>query len=96
MSMKDSNSRFFRERFLWIGFTLILVILIFGLIFRNVSYKDKLEGAGRYDRILTTELESLKERGLQDPIKEITADLMNHNELIPFKGTLRRYDEVSY
>ena len=86
--MEDSNSSFSTERFLWLGLTLILIILIFVLFFRNVSYKDKLVEAGQYDTILTTELEGLQEKGLQDPIKEINADLMNHDELIPYKGVL--------
>ncbi len=30
----------------------------------------------------------LREKGLKDPVKEIRADLMNRNELIPYKGVL--------
>lgn len=34
------------------------------------------------------QIERLKKKGLKDPIKDIIADLMKHNELIPYEGVL--------
>jgi hypothetical protein len=34
------------------------------------------------------EISELREKGLKDPVKDIRADLMKRNELIPYKGVL--------
>lgn len=34
------------------------------------------------------QVEELKQKGLADPIQDIVADLMQHNELIPYEGVL--------
>jgi hypothetical protein len=36
----------------------------------------------------STEIQQLKKQGLKDPVNDITADLMAHNELIPYPGAL--------
>jgi len=34
------------------------------------------------------QIERFKKKGLKDPVKDIIADLMKHNELIPYEGVL--------
>lgn len=127
----------YRERFLWMGVTGLLVLLVGGLIFRNAhdqtelnrvheneqtlireaeALKESLTRAQEEKEKLTAEIsalkgsltpahrnaqfpqsssgladweiERLKEKGLQNPIQEIRANLLKHRELIPYKGVL--------
>jgi hypothetical protein len=38
--------------------------------------------------LLPWELEELQKKGLQDPVRDLVADLQEHPELIPYKGVL--------
>lgn len=53
---------------------------------------DKLELANKklegLPQIQEYEIAELKKKGLKDPVKELKADLLNRNELIPHKGVL--------
>jgi hypothetical protein len=111
--MKFLNQKSYRERFFWIGLTIILVFSTLVLLLVNISYKGKLIVTQQHEKMLITEIEDLKnsltenekllesqpkltswdikrlkKKGLQDPIKDIVADLMKHKELIPYKGVL--------
>jgi len=52
----------------------------------------KLEMANRkladLPQIQEFEIEQLKQKGLKDPVKDLTADLMKRSDLIPYKGVL--------
>ena len=39
-------------------------------------------------RLSVWQIQRLKKKGLKDPVKDIVADLMKHNELIPYEGVL--------
>lgn len=41
-----------------------------------------------YLELYSWDIERLKKKGLEAPIKDIITDLMNHKELIPYEGTL--------
>jgi len=111
--MRFLTQEFHTERFLWCGLTIILAVLLFVLLLKNVSYRSKLISTQHHEKQLIKDfermknslklsgillpsqiklygwhIERLKRKGLQDPIKDIITDLMKHNELIPYKGTL--------
>ena len=58
--MKFSTQKFHRERFFWITFSVILVVLAFVLFLKNISYKSKLISTQQHEKMLTTEIEDLK------------------------------------
>ena len=57
-----------------------------------VDVKNMLEIADKNLRDLPQiqefEIEQLKQKGLKDPIKDLTLDLMKHGDLIPYEGIL--------
>lgn len=54
--------------------------------------KGKLEAADKkfsdIPQLQGFEIEELKKKGLKDPVKDLTTDLMNRKDLIPYKGVL--------
>jgi hypothetical protein len=54
--------------------------------------KSKLEKADKklrdFPQIQEFEIEQLKQKGLKDPVKDLTSDLMKRGDLIPYKGVL--------
>jgi len=53
---------------------------------RNLQHGAETDTHGGRDAIEDDELETLRHRGLSDPVRDLKADLMKHPELIPFPG----------
>ncbi|MDF2892355.1 MAG: hypothetical protein K0R80_2722 [Clostridia bacterium] len=63
-----------------------------GLQSEIAGINDKLEAANKeladLPQIQEFEIAQLKQKGLKDPVKDLTEDLMKRNDLIPYKGVL--------
>lgn len=99
-----------KERFFWIGLSVILVFLVFVFISKNIGNRshfqqdkellltraeDLKDSLKQYKELIKAQpgltiwqIQRFKKKGLKDPVKDIIADLMKHNELIPYKGVL--------
>lgn len=106
--MKIFTMEFLRERVSWIIIICVLIMFIIGMIAYIASFRshiislqkqiakenEKLKIALRDIPTLDySDIERLKDHGLQDPVEDITRDLEKHEELIPYEavhgGTMR-------
>jgi hypothetical protein len=53
----------------------------------ETNHNDPTEPTAALD-LFSWDIEAMKKKGLHDPASEITADLKQHHELIPYKGVL--------
>lgn len=98
--MENINKNKFRiERYLWVSLVLILTTTVLILIHVNYDYKNRVAVLKEQEKILKEAISAksnyskepeinLKIEELQNPIEELTNDLIKHPELIPYKGTL--------
>jgi len=98
---EGKGARFSKERFFWIVLSAMLLVFVFFLSFQYVRYKDRLLKVQKEREVLTTKIKRLEGRSLlrnwemerlkkvlPNPVEDLVADLMQHKELIPFKGVL--------
>jgi len=91
-----------KERVVWVSVTIVTAAAVTVLVFYAVHCKreclELTQQRERQDVQLTAEsgpclltsweLARLKERGLENPVTALAEDLMNHSELIPYKGVM--------
>ncbi len=99
---KSKGAKFSKERYVWIVLSAILLVLIFALFFQCVRCRNRLQEAKGEREVLLTKIKALegasllhswdivrlKKKGLPNPVEDLANDLMQHRELIPFKGVL--------
>jgi len=101
--MKPQQARrFWGERYLWMAISVVLLVLAFVLGFQYLQSDKSLRQVQRENRVLKAKLKTLKgdlsrgaweaegskEEGLSIPVEDLAADLMQHPELIPYKGIM--------
>lgn len=101
--VKIFTMEFLRERILWIVIIAVLIMFMIGMIAYIASFRshiislqqqiakenEKLKIALRDIPTLDySDIERLKDYGLQDPVTDITVDLKKHPELIPYEAVL--------
>jgi len=93
MNVKVGGSKFFKERFFWIGFSITLIIVILVLILNILDYKRKLTDS--QDSLIDIQ-QSAKEREkiLSEDIQSLRARLQNYGILAHFTGL--SFDGLSY
>jgi hypothetical protein len=99
---KGLGTGFFRGRYVWMVFSAILVAMIIGFSFYCVRLRDRLTemeaerevllariGVSPGPTFLTRrDIAQLERYGIADPEADLASDLMQHRELIPYKGVM--------
>lgn len=93
---------FFRGRYFWMFFSAILVATIIGFSFYCVRLRDRLTKMEAEREVLLAQPEAfpgpsfltrwdraqLERHGIANPEADLTSDLMQHRELIPYEGVM--------
>jgi hypothetical protein len=93
---------FVKERFFWMLFSAVLVAAIIGFFLHGAQLRSRLQEAEAEREILLAQCKAsigssllsswdiaqLKRRGISNPEEDLAADLMQHRELIPYKGVM--------
>ena len=99
---KQWDIRFTKERYFWMVFSAILVAIIIGFSLYIIQLRDRLkevQGERKYhlakfeasqssSLLTSSDLNQLKKQGISNPEKDLASDLMEHRELIPYKGVM--------
>ena len=96
------GSRLAKGRYGWIAFSALLVVIILALVLQCYRLDEKLREGERNEEgirvkpetvqgrslLRSWDIANLQKHGLSDPEEDLIADLMQHSELIPYKGVM--------
>lgn len=96
---KNFTRNFRLERYIWICLTLIFAVVVLTLLQSNSIYHKELIQLRQQEKKLLDNIRTntsyskkpeiqLKIEGLNNPVKELTDNLLKHPEIIPYKGVL--------
>jgi hypothetical protein len=99
---KRCGAGFSKERYVWMIFSVILVaaIIVFSLHYSRLRNRlrevwverevllTKIEASQESSLLTSWDIAQLKRKGISNPEEDLAADLMQHRELIPYKGVM--------
>jgi heme exporter protein D len=103
MAMEEGKGAgFSRERYVWVALSVVLLTAIVILLFQYVPCREQLAEAKRQGEATQAKLDALQsgsllpggdigqpnKQGLSKLEEALAVDLMQHRELIPFKGVM--------
>jgi heme exporter protein D len=102
VQVEGKGAGFSRERYVWVALSVALLTIIAILLFQYIPCREQLEEEKRQGEATQAKLDALQggsllpgkdigelnKQGLSKREEALAADLMQHRELIPFKGVM--------
>ena len=99
---QGKGAGFVKERFFWMLFSVILVAAIIGFSLHCIqlryrfkeaegereALRAKIEASSAPSLLSSWDIDHLERQGISNPEEDLASDLMQHKELIPYKGVM--------